>query len=77
MTTQERIRFAISKLRVTSMPLSDLIPPLQEAADELDRSAEWERVAKVQDAKLRAVCNEPGGFERLCEVMDKYEGRTQ
>jgi hypothetical protein len=34
---------------------------------------DWERIAKVQDAKLRAMCNEPKAFEQLCELMDKYE----
>lgn len=36
-------------------------------------ATDWERIARVQDAKLRAMCNEPGGFEKLCEVMDRYE----
>jgi hypothetical protein len=36
-------------------------------------ATDWERIAKVQDAKLRAMCNEPKAFEQLCELMDKYE----
>lgn len=36
MTTSERIREVLPKLRTTSMPLKDLIPLLQKAADELD-----------------------------------------
>ena len=36
-------------------------------------STDWERIARVQNAKLMAMCNEAGGFEKLCEVMDKYE----
>lgn len=40
--------------------------PVQETTD-------WERIARVQDAKLRAMCNEPGAFEELCKLMDKYE----
>jgi hypothetical protein len=36
-------------------------------------ATDWERIARVQDAKLRAMCNESGGFEKLCEVMDRYE----
>jgi hypothetical protein len=36
-------------------------------------ATDWERIAKVQDAKLRAMCNEPGTFEKLCELLDKYE----
>lgn len=47
MTLQEHIRFAISKLRTSSMPLSDLIPLLQEAADELDRRRDAMRLALV------------------------------
>ena len=39
-------------------------------------TTDWERIARVQDAKLRAMCNEAGGFEKLCEVMDKYERTT-
>lgn len=30
---------------------------------------DWERVAKAQDAKLRAMCNESGGMDRLREVL--------
>lgn len=46
--------------------------------NENDKQAEpvatdWERIARVQDAKLRAMCGEPGGFEKLCEVLDRYE----
>ena len=37
MTAQERLRLAATKLRTTSMTLADLIPLLQQAADELDR----------------------------------------
>lgn len=36
MTTQDRLRAAIHKLRTTSMPLCDMIPLMQQAADELD-----------------------------------------
>jgi hypothetical protein len=36
-------------------------------------ATDWERIAKVQDAKLRTMCNEPGAFEKLCELLDKYE----
>ena len=44
-------------------------PPAQQEPVATD----WERIARVQDAKLRAMCNESGGFEKLCEVMDRYE----
>lgn len=62
---------------------------VQDAADTRDQqwiemlagqepvATDWERIARVQDAKLRAMCGEAGGFEKLCEVMDKYEARTQ
>lgn len=33
---QDRLRAAIMKLRTTSLPLCDMIPLMQEAADELD-----------------------------------------
>jgi hypothetical protein len=45
-----------------------LAAPVQESV-----VTDWERIAKVQDAKLRAMCNEPKAFEQLCELMDKYE----
>lgn len=36
-------------------------------------ATDWERIARVQNSKLMAMCDEAGGFEKLCEVMDKYE----
>jgi len=36
-------------------------------------ATDWERIARVQNAKLMAMLDEAGGFEKLCEVMDKYE----
>lgn len=39
-------------------------------------ATDWERIARVQNAKLMAMCNEAGGFKKLCEVMDKYEQTT-
>ena len=36
-------------------------------------ATDWERIARVQDAKLRAMCKEPKAFEQLCEIMDRYE----
>ena len=44
-----------------------------EPAQQEPVATDWERIARVQDAKLRAMCNESGGFEKLCEVMDRYE----
>jgi hypothetical protein len=46
-----------------------------EAKDE-PVATDWERIAHVQNAKLMAVCDEANGFEKLCEVMDKYEAIT-
>ena len=39
-------------------------------------ATDWERIARVQNAKLMAMCNEAGGFEKLREVMDKYKETT-
>jgi len=39
-------------------------------------ATDWERIARVQNAKLMAMCDEAGGFEKLCEVMDKYKKTT-
>jgi hypothetical protein len=36
-------------------------------------ATDWERIARVQNAKLMAMLDEAGGFKKLCEVMDKYE----
>ena len=47
MSIQDRLRAAVSKLRTTSMPIADLVPLLQQAADELDNltneKAEYEK----------------------------------
>lgn len=40
MTTVERLRHHANTLRTNSIPLKDLIPLLQQAADELDRKQE-------------------------------------
>ena len=58
-----------------SYPCPDL-PDCRDAeqpAQQEPVATDWERIARVQDAKLRAMCNESGGFEKLCEVMDRYE----
>ena len=36
-------------------------------------TTDWERIARVQNAKLMAMSDTVGGFEKLCEVLDKYE----
>lgn len=51
-------------------------PAVTESHKQEPVATDWERIARVQDAKLRAMCNEAGGFEKLCEVMDKYERTT-
>lgn len=39
---QDDLRAMVRKLRTTSVPIQDLIPLLTEAADEIDRLAEFE-----------------------------------
>ena len=55
------------------------ITALREALEQpaQQEPTDWERIARVQDAKLRAMCDEPGGFEKLCEVMNRYEAAQQ
>jgi len=36
-------------------------------------TTDWERIARVQNAKLMAMSDTVGGFEKLREVLDKYE----
>jgi hypothetical protein len=58
----------------------DAIKALEEALAKQEQgepvATDWERIARVQNAKLMAMCGEAGGFEKLCEVMDKYESTT-
>ena len=62
---------AIAAMKKALMSHSDEAQPEQEPV-----ATDWERIARVQNAKLRAMCDEAGGFEKLCEVMDKYERTT-
>jgi len=39
-------------------------------------TTDWERIARVQNAKLMAMSDTVGGFEKLREVLDKYEATT-
>ena len=39
-------------------------------------ATDWERIARVQNAKLMAMSDTVGGFEKLREVLDKYEDTT-
>ena len=61
---------AITAIKAALLSRSD-----GEAKDE-PVETDWERIARVQNAKLMAVCDEAGGFEKLCEIMDKYEAIT-
>lgn len=49
----QRIRATVKKLRTTPMPLADLIPLLQAAADEADRyyngMVAWKATAEAKD----------------------------
>lgn len=56
MTLQERLRFEATALRTKSMPLSYLIPLLQEAADALERY------------QLQAAGAHPAPCARSCEA---------
>lgn len=38
-------------------------------------ATDWERIARVQDAKLSAMCDEPGAIQRLREIMGEYQFR--
>ncbi len=53
--------------------LMDAIRARLEQPEQEPVATDWKRIARVQDAKLRAMCNEPGAFEKLRELMDKYE----
>lgn len=48
-------------------------PATPEPAVLLARATDWERVARVQNAKLMAMIGTPEGFQKLREVMDRYE----
>jgi hypothetical protein len=65
------------KLRDESEP-AQLLFKLRQAIEQAEKqdSTDWERIARVQDAKLRAMCGEPGAFKKLCELMDKYEAMS-
>jgi hypothetical protein len=61
----------------TTGKVEKAITSLRQAIAELESqepvAIDWERIAKVQNAKLMAMCDEAGGFEKLCEVMNKYK----
>lgn len=54
MNLQEKLRFNIGKLRTSKLPLSDMIPLMQEAADKLD-ALEYQLKAKEQGIDLKQV----------------------
>ena len=83
--TQEALKLALEALENGDVPTSenagknlDAITAIKEALAQTQEpvATDWERIARVQNAKLMAMCNEAGGFEKLCEVMDKYEKTT-
>jgi len=88
MTKDEALRLALEKLTAASNYIDTLggvskgyrmdIERIKAALEAKDEPVEtdWERIARVQNAKLMAVCDEAGGFEKLCEIMDKYEAIT-
>lgn len=43
------------------------------AAAQPSKPIDWERIARVQDCKLRAMCDEPGAFEKLRELLNRCE----
>lgn len=48
---------------------------LREAADMLAADAKWEQVARAQNAKLMAMADEPGGIEKLRQVLDEAKAQ--
>ena len=79
MTKDEALKLALEALEAnfaTWSAKTKAIPIIKEALAQPEQepvATDWERIARVQNAKLMAMCNEAGGFEKLCEVMDKYE----
>ena len=88
MTKDEALKLALEALRLCTnvgmIPMylqanQTAITAIKEALAQPEQepvATDWERIARVQNAKLMAMCNEAGGFEKLCEVMDKYEQAT-
>ena len=70
-TDSDTMEFWDRKAKAITAIKQALAAPVQEPV-----ATDWERIARVQNAKLMAVCDEAGGFEKLCEVMDKYEATT-
>jgi hypothetical protein len=57
-STQQKLRNVLSYIRTTPLPLADLIPLMQMAADELD-AAEADRARLIEALrKLQAACIE-------------------
>ena len=83
MTKDELLKiFDLATMQHTDYGYETLRSKVQEIAREAlaqtqePVATDWERIARVQNAKLMAMCDEAGGFEKLCEVMDKYEKTT-
>lgn len=78
-TVEDEDRFGIASVSIPDVAEVKLISlgHVSEAdfdARDRDRT-DWKRIAMIQDAKLRAVMDNPHGFARLCAVMDRYEER--
>lgn len=57
---------------VKAMLAAPTLPSVQEVPQ---GAQDWKRVALVQDAKLRVLCEEPGSFKKLCDTLEKYDER--
>lgn len=83
MTDKEAMKLALFALDIVkihytqSRHINEAIAALKERlaqrTEQEPAAIDWERIAKVQNAKLMAMCDEAGGFEKLCEVMNKYK----
>lgn len=73
-----RLRATVAKLRTTPMPLADLIPLLQQAADEADRfyngMENWKNNAQAKDKSIaelntqrKAAVNFLGAYDALSD----------
>ena len=58
-STQEKIRLQLGKLRTSKLPLSDIIPLMQEAADRLD----------LLEAKIRVLESGGPSLNQLCALF--------
>ena len=64
-TTQEKIRFQLGKLRTSKLPLSDMIPLMQEAIDKLD----------LLESKIRSLESGDPSLDKLCALFKPIKGK--